>query len=539
MKLNEDVGIAHRSPEAVLDFWLGRLRTAADASRKNWQQGMQRWRIGPFARSTEDSNILRAQRDWCEQMHREGLDRFFRDPVWDTANGFLAKLIVLDQFPRSVYRGTALAYANDPLTASLSWQACEADREFTHYNVIERLWIYLPLSHAEDLQLQELSIEKFARWSADLITEAPADRRRINQFVSWSMVKAAIEHSETLLLFGRFPHRNAAMHRPHRGGEPRYLTNAMRPLWSFTQPPDPDYFALLGALCRMEEGLDENRITREALVGLLCAAGLSPEDPASPMDVFGLAGEDVVPYPVLYRHLRLPEQARTFDTLRHMSLVVGLTNAVKRLILKDGDLSWPPKSAKHSINPAIDVAALNAIVRGDGGSGAAAGGTPNGSGPRGDSDSRETPSDQPPEPARSLSLAVRNDRSELERVGEAVDEFAERQGFPHQDRFQVQLCIEEILMYIVEHGYADVGAHRIEVHLEMNDETRSLAIRTVDDGRELEPGSFMFQPGPDTIQEDTVVDGLGLHLLRTYVDELRYRRENGRNYLSLRKRIGN
>ena len=48
----------------------------------------------------------------------------------------------------------------------------------------------------------------------------------------------------------------------------------------------------------------------------------------------------------------------------------------------------------------------------------------------------------------------------------------------------------------------------------------------------------MFQPGPDTILEETVVDSLGLHLVRTYVDELRYRRENGRNHLSLRKRIG-
>ena len=538
MKVNEDVGIADRSPEAVLEFWLGRLRTAADASRKNWQQGMLRWRIGPFARGTEDSNILRAQREWCEQMHREGLDRFFRDPVWDTPKGFLAKLIVLDQFPRSVYRGTALAYANDPLTASLSWQACEADREFAHYNVIERFWIYLPLSHAENLKLQELSIEKFARWSVDLVAEAPPDRRRINQFVSWSMVRAAIEHSETLLLFGRFPHRNAVMQRPHRGGEARYLTDPMRPLWSFTQPPDPEHFALLGALCRMGNGLDESRMTREALAGLLRAAGLSPEDPTSPMDVFDLAGDDVVPYPVLYRHLRLPEQAQTFDLLRRLPLVVDLTNAVKSLILKDGDLSWPPKSAKHSLKPAIDIAALNALVRGDGRSGATAGEIPDRSAPRSDVDSREPPSDRSPETARMLSLVVRTDGRELERVAEAVDDFADRHGFPQQDRFQVQLCIEEILMYIMEHGYDDAGAHQIEVQLEMNDEARSLAVRTVDDGRELEPGSFMFQPGPDTIVEETVVDGLGLHLVRTYADEMRYRRENGRNHLSLRKRIG-
>ena len=254
MQNGENDGIAKRSPDSVLDFWLGRLRSPADASRENWQQGMLKWRMGPFARGAENPHVLQFQRDWCEQMHREGLDRFFRDPVWDTPKGFLAKLIVLDQFPRSVYRGTALAYANDRLTAPLSWEACESGRDFAAYNAIERFWIYVPLAHAEDLKLQELAIEKMSRWSVDLIADVPPHRRRINQFVSWSIVKGAIEHSEALLLFDRFPHRNAALRRPHRGGEPRYLTDAMRPLWSFTQPPDPDYFALLGALYRTENG---------------------------------------------------------------------------------------------------------------------------------------------------------------------------------------------------------------------------------------------------------------------------------------------
>ena len=93
-------------------------------------------------------------------------------------------------------------------------------------------------------------------------------------------------------------------------------------------------------------------------------------------------------------------------------------------------------------------------------------------------------------------------------------------------------------MYIVERGHDDSDTQRIEVHLQVDEESRSLAIRFVDDGRELDPDSLMFQPGPDTIQEETVVDGLGLHLVRTYVDDLRYRREDCRNYLSLSKRIG-
>ncbi|MDE0334328.1 MAG: DUF924 family protein [Defluviicoccus sp.] len=540
MNADEHVRIAERSPEAVLDFWFGRLRTAADASRENWQHRMLRWRLGPFARSTEDPHTLRVQRAWCEQMHREGVDRFFRDPVWQTPKGFLAKLIVLDQFPRSAYRGTALAYENDSLTASMSWEACKDDQEFTHYNVIERFWIYLPLSHVEDLTLQELSLEKFSRWSVDLIAEAPPNRRRINQFVSWSVVKAIIEHTEALLLFDRFPHRNAVHQRPHRGGEPRYLTDPLRPLWSFTQPPDPDYFALLGALNGMGDGSAENRVTREALTALLRAAELSPEDPASPMDVFGLVEDDNVPWSVLYRHLRLPEHAETLDRLRRIPQVVELADAVKTLILKDGvDLTWPPRSAKHSLEPAIDVAALNALVLGAERSGETAREPGDSGHAHGNDGGGEPPLDGPVETDRSLSLAVRNDSGDLGGVAAAIEDFADRHAFPRQDRYQIQLCIEEILMYIVEHGYDDAGAHRIEIQLELNEGDGRLEIGIVDDGQELEPGSFMFQPGPDTIEEESVVDGLGLHLVRTYVDELRYRREDGRNRLSFSKRIGN
>ena len=531
MKPDETATIPERSPEAVLGFWLGPLRTAADASRENWQHGMLKWRIGPFARSAENQNALQAQREWCEEMHRDGLDRFFRDPAWETPKGWLAKLIVLDQFPRSVYRGTSLAFINDSITGPMALQACEAGRDISRYNVVERLWIYLTLAHAEDLSIQELSIERFIRWSEDLVAEAPPERRRINQFVGWSITKGALEHSEALLLFGRFPHRNAAMLRRHRGGEPRYLTDPMRPLWTFTQPPSPDYFALLGALRTMGDGLDENRVTRAALAGLLRAVGLSPEDRASPMGVFDLAGDDSVPYPVLYRHLLLPEQARAFDGVRQMPLVVELMDAVKRLILKDGDLSWPPKSAKHSVEQAIDIAALEALVDGERPAGKTARGVPNEAGPRGDDAVRESVAD------RTLGLTVRNDRHELERVAAALDEFADQHRFAQEDRFQVQVCVEEILMYIVEHGYDDASAHDIEVSVEIDD-NGSLVIRTVDDGRELDPNSFMFQLSSDTILEETVVDGLGLNLVRTYVDELDYRRESGRNYLRLHKKVG-
>ena len=469
-----------RTPEAVLDFWLGPLRTAADASRENWQQGMLNWRLGPFARSTENQSFLEAQRAWCEQMHREGLDRFFGDPVWKTPRGRLAKQIVLDQFSRSVYRGTPLAFINDAITGDMARQACENERDIAQYNIIERYWLYLPLAHAEDLTIQELGIEKYTRWSADLIAEVPRERRRINQFVAWSTVKASIEHSEALLVFGRFPHRNAIMRRPHRGGEPRYLADTMRPLWTFTQPPSPDYFALLGALCRLEDGVDESRVTREALAGLLRGADLAPDAPGSPMDVFDLDGGDTVPWPVLYRHLLLPENARTFDILRRTPAVVQLAErdqgshperrrprvaTEERKALGDARDRRRRTECDRGRQPITSETAERprpAVERGRD--------------PSDDAVRLDVRAGPSPDLAPALALVIRNDIRELVRVAAAVDEFADRHRFPPESRFEVQLCIEEILMYIVEHGFDDSGEHDIRLDLELDVEGRNLVI---------------------------------------------------------------
>ena len=359
------MAILERTPEALLDFWLGRMRDPEEASGDNWRERMVLWRIGPFARSTEDRRFLRAQREWCEQIHREGIDGFFSDPLWETPRGVLAKLIVLDQFPRSAYRGTPTAYDYSSITEPIARGVCDRGWDSAEYNVIERMWVYMPLTHSEDLDLQELAVDKFIRWNQDLLVDVGPERRKLNQFVSWSFIKATIEHSEVLLIYGRFPHRNAILGRPHKGGEPRYLSDPMRPLWTFTQPPQPDYFSVLGALCRIEDGFDEGRIHRETLASLHRSADIPTDPSGSLMDVFEISGGDTVTYEMLYRHMRLPEKARVFEGLCRSPLIADLMNRVKGFILKDPEEPWPPRSAKHSVRPVIDVVALNATVRGN------------------------------------------------------------------------------------------------------------------------------------------------------------------------------
>ncbi|MCA1661861.1 MAG: DUF924 family protein [Novosphingobium sp.] len=357
------MGIKERSPEAVLDFWLGPMRSIEHTTEDNWRNGMLKWRVGVFARGAEDDGFREAQREWCEQIHLEGIDRFFAGAVWETPKGVLAKTLVLDQFGRCVYRGTPVAYANDAITGPTLQSICEQGWDLAEYNEVERMWVYVALSHPERRGMQELSVEKWTRWSADLVAASPKEFRKTNQYVSWYFIKSIIEHAEAVLVFGRFPHRNPIMSRPHKAGEVYYLTDGMRPLWSFTQPPRPDYFAILGALCRLDEEMEVDAVPRDVLAALHRAANVDADADYSVMDVFDLVQGDTAPYTTLYRHLMLTAKRATFDAFRRMPLVEDLIRQVQGVILKDPDDSWPPKSARHSVPAVVAVPALNDIVR--------------------------------------------------------------------------------------------------------------------------------------------------------------------------------
>ena len=516
--------IPARTPRAVLDFWLGPMRSEADASRDNWRDRMLKWRVGPFARSAEDKGFFNAQRDWCEQIHREGIDPFFSDPVWETPKGLLAKLIVLDQFPRCVYRGTPAAYANDSITGALATQLCTANRDLTEYNAIERFWVYVPLSHPEELELLEMGVRKVVRWSEDLVGAVSLGRRKINQFISWYFIKAFIEHSDCLLIFGRFPHRNAILGREHKSGEPRYLNNPVRPLWSFTQPPQPQYFAILGALHRIEEGLDENRIRPETLAELQRTANLPLDGPDTLMDVFDLSHNDAVSYMTLYRHMILPQNERAFSAICRTPVVADdLFQRIKCLILKDPEDPWPPKSAMHSVRKVIDVAAMRGIV-----------------------------SDTPPPPAyvhkplkievndrpQTRSLVLKNDSSEIERLASEVNSLAERYKFAEQAVFEIQLALEEWVMNTINHGFNDAAEHEIHVDLEFQDDARTFAVHVADDGRQFDPLAQPLELDYEAFLADRVEGGgVGLQLVLKFADDVKYSRRGAWNHMTLIKRV--
>ena len=122
----------------------------------------------------------------------------------DDPETLLAAIILLDQFSRNIHRGTAQAFAADPLALQLALEAIGKGWDAGMGND-RRQFLYLPLEHAEDPAMQKLSVEKFG---------AMGDAH---------VLDFARKHAEVIARFGRFPSRNAALGRESTAAEAAFL----------------------------------------------------------------------------------------------------------------------------------------------------------------------------------------------------------------------------------------------------------------------------------------------------------------------------
>jgi len=130
--------------------------------------------------------------------------------------GWLAVLIVLDQFTRNAYRGTAKSFAGDAKARALALQGIQWGWDVSELLApVVRIFVYLPLEHAEDMALQESSVLAFEQ----LYQEASPQLR---SFFAGTK-DYAHKHYEVIAQFGRFPHRNAILGRESTQAEQAYL----------------------------------------------------------------------------------------------------------------------------------------------------------------------------------------------------------------------------------------------------------------------------------------------------------------------------
>ncbi len=131
-----------------------------------------------------------------------------------------------------------------------------------------------------------------------------------------------------------------------------------------------------------------------------------------------------------------------------------------------------------------------------------------------------------------LNLTIENRIEELRRLAALVEEFGAGENWPPDLVFQVNLVLEEVAINVINYGH-DGGLHEIEIAL--TSELDALTIEVIDDGRAFDPTEDAKVPDVTLPMEERPVGGLGVYLVRTMMDEMRYRREEGRNHLTLVK----
>jgi len=129
------------------------------------------------------------------------------DHWMETAEGGLALLILLDQLSRNLHRGSAEAFAADTRARAVAGSMIARGLD-TALTPVQRMFVYLPFEHAEDITDQDRSVALFETLRGRL-----AD----------STIDYAARHRDVIRRFGRFPHRNAALGRTNTPAEDAYL----------------------------------------------------------------------------------------------------------------------------------------------------------------------------------------------------------------------------------------------------------------------------------------------------------------------------
>jgi sigma-B regulation protein RsbU (phosphoserine phosphatase) len=133
-----------------------------------------------------------------------------------------------------------------------------------------------------------------------------------------------------------------------------------------------------------------------------------------------------------------------------------------------------------------------------------------------------------------LELTLANRTSELQRLASEVERFAQNHGMPDADVHALSLALDEVITNTITYGYDGQGAHEIRVRVTLTNDRLSAEVE--DDGRPFNP---LTAPQPDLTSavEDRPVGGLGIHLVRSLMEQVDYRRESGKNHLIMSKRL--
>ncbi|HMC90374.1 MAG TPA: DUF924 family protein [Gemmataceae bacterium] len=121
--------------------------------------------------------------------------------------GRLAEIIVLDQFSRNIYRGTAQAFAADPLALALAQEAVATNAAPT-LEPRHRAFLYMPYMHSESREIHEIAVRLFSEYGLE------------------GSLDSELKHKAIIDRFGRYPHRNSILGRISNEEESEFVRNA-------------------------------------------------------------------------------------------------------------------------------------------------------------------------------------------------------------------------------------------------------------------------------------------------------------------------
>jgi uncharacterized protein (DUF924 family) len=188
--------------QQIHDYWFG--------SADDWQQVLkdngQRW-FG--SGEAMDSEIRSGFATTLDSAQRGEMDEW-----QDSIIGIMALVLLLDQFPRHIHRGNAQAFAYDSLSLKACLRGIERGID-SAMSPVQHVFFYLPLQHAEDLQVQTRSIEMMELRTGQCSEDFKA-------FMANSLDYAR-QHHAIIQRFGRFPHRNQILDRANTEEEQKFL----------------------------------------------------------------------------------------------------------------------------------------------------------------------------------------------------------------------------------------------------------------------------------------------------------------------------
>lgn len=187
--------------DELMQWWFGDEPFETDSEAK-----IKRWFMGG---DTVDAEIKARFGDLFEAARSGSLDSWSA-----TAHGTLGLLLLLDQFSRSLHRGTADAFACDPRARELVAQGLDQGHDQA-LGPIERCFFYMPLMHSESLEDHDRAIALF---EALVASQPEQTRDAYAVFLSYSH-----QHRDTIVRFGRYPHRNHILGRTSTPQEKAYL----------------------------------------------------------------------------------------------------------------------------------------------------------------------------------------------------------------------------------------------------------------------------------------------------------------------------